>query len=72
MKLVSIDIGSTWTKGALFQLQDDELVLLARQACPTTVANLADGFFHLLEQLAGPTAARCGFFTLHRPRVVWP
>ena len=56
MKLVSIDIGSTWTKGALFQLLDDELVLLGRQACPTTVANLAEGFFRVLEQLAGPTA----------------
>jgi uncharacterized protein (TIGR01319 family) len=56
MKLVSIDIGSTWTKGAVFRLLGDELTCEGRAACPTTVANLADGFFDVLGQLAGPGA----------------
>jgi len=51
MLCVSIDIGSTWTKGAVFSLVDGELVLLQRRACPTTVDDLARGFTELLVQL---------------------
>ena len=51
MLCVSIDIGSTWTKGALFSLVDNDLVLLERRACPTTVDDLARGFNELLVQL---------------------
>jgi uncharacterized protein (TIGR01319 family) len=51
MKTVSIDIGSTWTKGALFEVGEHTLTLLHRAACPTTVEHLAHGFFRLLGEL---------------------
>lgn len=51
MKTVSIDIGSTWTKGALFEVGEHDLTLLQRAVCPTTVDHLAHGFFHILECL---------------------
>ncbi|MFM8899367.1 MAG: methylaspartate mutase accessory protein GlmL [Burkholderiales bacterium] len=56
MLCVSIDIGSTWTKGAVFSLIHDDLVLLERRACPTTVDDLARGFNNVLMQLL-PTAS---------------
>jgi len=56
MKLVSIDIGSTWSKGALFELNGEQLTVLRRVAHPTTVQNLAEGFFEVLQQLAGNSA----------------
>lgn len=52
MIVVSIDIGSTWTKGAAFQLVDSEFQLLRRAVLPTSVHNLADAFFDVLDQLA--------------------
>ena len=45
MTLISIDIGSTWTKGAMFAFStQDQLDLVARAAHPTTVDNLSRGF----------------------------
>jgi uncharacterized protein (TIGR01319 family) len=41
-RIVTIDIGSTWTKGALVDL--DVPRVLARDAVPTTQADLAEGF----------------------------
>ncbi len=57
MTIISIDIGSTWTKGAVFKLVDSEIELLRRAVSPTTVHNLADGFFHVLDELAGQSNA---------------
>jgi uncharacterized protein (TIGR01319 family) len=57
MLCVSIDIGSTWTKGAVFSLKDGELDLQNRLARPTTVDDLARGFFELLGQLLPHLAA---------------
>lgn len=49
--VISIDIGSTWTKGARFRVKDGLLVPVCREVLPTTVDHLADGFFALLEKL---------------------
>ena len=46
--LASIDIGSTYTKGALFARGADTFRLLARAETPTTVENLADCFKQVL------------------------
>ncbi|MCP4101821.1 MAG: glutamate mutase [Lentisphaerae bacterium] len=43
-KIVSIDIGSTFTKGALFRYYDESLELISRTCVPTTTSHLADGF----------------------------
>jgi uncharacterized protein (TIGR01319 family) len=48
---LAIDIGSTWTKGALFGWQGSELVLQGRAAHPTTVHDLAEGFAAVLRAL---------------------
>jgi len=56
MKLLSIDIGSTWTKGALFGLEDGELRCEARAVVPTTVDDLAQGFLQVVCRLGGTTA----------------
>lgn len=42
--ILSIDIGSTFTKGALFQLREGELSVLDYARVPTTTAHLKDGF----------------------------
>jgi uncharacterized protein (TIGR01319 family) len=42
--VISIDIGSTFTKGALFSLEGDALRLLRRTETPTTPGDLALGF----------------------------
>lgn len=55
MKVVAIDIGSTWTKGAVFSVTGDEFALQQRAARATTVDNLADGFFAVLHELLGET-----------------
>lgn len=63
MKLLSVDIGSTWTKAALFRVEGEGLSCEARAAVPTTVNNLADGFFEVASRLAGDGAVdqlRCG------------
>jgi uncharacterized protein (TIGR01319 family) len=51
MDCIAIDIGSTWTKGAVFCLQGESLTLSHQVAYPTTVDNLASGFFTVLETL---------------------
>jgi len=43
-RIVSIDIGSTYTKGALFQLANGVLSVAAYAKRPTTTAHLKDGF----------------------------
>jgi uncharacterized protein (TIGR01319 family) len=42
--LLSVDIGSTYTKGGLFSLEGEELHLIGRAARPTTVDDLGRGF----------------------------
>jgi len=42
--LLSVDIGSTYTKGGLFLLDGEELRLLGRKVRPTTVDDLGRGF----------------------------
>lgn len=43
-RLLSIDIGSTYTKGALFSFSGDALQLLAQAKTPTTVGHLKEAF----------------------------
>ncbi|HPC38542.1 MAG TPA: glutamate mutase L [Exilispira sp.] len=53
-KLISIDIGSTYTKGVLFHKNSDNeyhLNLINRVQVPTTTNHLADGFFDVLKKL---------------------
>ena len=53
MTLISIDIGSTWTKGVMFAFSaQGQLELVARTAHPTTVDNLSRGFDAVFEALA--------------------
>jgi uncharacterized protein (TIGR01319 family) len=53
MIAVSIDIGSTWTKGALFEVEGGDLTLKKRAIHPTTIQHLAIGFFEVLNDLLG-------------------
>ena len=46
-----IDIGSTWTKGAAFEIDGNAVTLRERATTPTTVGNLFDGFAHVLHEL---------------------
>lgn len=48
---IGIDIGSTWTKGALFEHVDNELILRQRASHPTTVHDLSEGFAAVLGPL---------------------
>lgn len=48
---IGIDIGSTWTKGALFELNHGNLSMVKRAALPTTVHDLAEGFGKVLDEL---------------------
>lgn len=57
MIAVSIDIGSTWTKGAVFRVRDQGLDLQRRVVRPTTPANLAQGFFEVLADLVDGAGA---------------
>lgn len=53
--LISIDIGSTFTKGVLFSLDEssnNRLEIIDRYQLPTTVEHLADGFFEVLNNLS--------------------
>lgn len=53
MMIVSIDIGSTWTKGAAFCLDaDGSLALVGWESYPTTVHDLSDGFGRVHRGLA--------------------
>ncbi|RWA98691.1 MAG: glutamate mutase [Mesorhizobium sp.] len=57
MKLVSIDIGSTWTKGAAFELSaSKELWVASRAAHPTTVDDLSQGFGAVINTLSSDGA----------------
>jgi uncharacterized protein (TIGR01319 family) len=47
-QLLSLDIGSTFTKGALFSLDGDTLRLEKRCAVPTTTSHLPDGVLGVL------------------------
>ncbi len=58
MQIVSVDIGSTWTKAALFTREGNELTLVNHVLTPTTTNHLADGFFTSLNQVLGVTDAR--------------
>ncbi len=55
MIVASIDIGSTWTKGATFDIapQGDDVRVVKRSSRPTTVGNLFDGFFLVLQEITG-------------------
>ena len=53
MIVACIDIGSTWTKGAAFRVNGNNVQILARASRPTTVNNLADGFFAVLQAIVG-------------------
>lgn len=54
MIIISIDIGSTWTKGAAFSLGSGSALALLRQAShPTTVHDLSEGFGRVLRALVG-------------------
>jgi uncharacterized protein (TIGR01319 family) len=68
MIVASIDIGSTWTKGAAFRVDGAAVALIARAARPTTVADLTDAFFSVLSEIAGADplpALRAGQLKLH-------
>ncbi|MGA2362088.1 MAG: glutamate mutase L [Candidatus Aminicenantales bacterium] len=52
-KAVSIDIGSTWTKGALFALDGPASAVLEMRETPTTQDGLANGFLRVLTALLG-------------------
>jgi len=49
--LISIDIGSTWTKGALFSVREGKLFAERREATATTTEDLSIGFSEVLERL---------------------
>ncbi|MBE3131285.1 MAG: glutamate mutase L [Acidobacteria bacterium] len=61
-KVVSIDIGSTWTKGALFALDGPAgPAVLAKRDTPTTQDGLGRGFLAVLTSLLGlPPETRLG------------
>lgn len=50
-QVVCVDIGSTYTKGALFIESDNCFLVEKRAVSPTTVEHLPDGFYTVLEQL---------------------
>lgn len=58
MRTVSVDIGSTWTKAALFGREGDTLTLINHVITPTTPHHLAEGFFTCLNQLLNVCDAR--------------
>ncbi|TQI79353.1 uncharacterized protein (TIGR01319 family) [Serratia fonticola] len=51
MRTLSIDIGSTWTKAALFVVEGHELTLINKGLVPTTTQNLAEGFFNCVDNI---------------------
>lgn len=54
-RAICVDIGSTWTKGAIFRLVEDRFVVEKRAVTPTTVDFLPDGFFNVVQQLSPGT-----------------
>ncbi len=64
MRLLSIDIGSTWTKGAAFVLSSrNELRVAKRSAHPTTVDDLSRGFSSVFEALSADGKADQLFYS---------
>lgn len=51
MQTVSVDIGSTWTKAALFAQEGNEPTLVNHVLTPTTTHHLAEGFFASLNRV---------------------
>lgn len=51
-RMLSIDIGSTWTKGALVDLDGPSPRILRRASVPTTQADLAEGFERVRRELS--------------------
>lgn len=49
--IISIDIGSTWTKGGIFVLENSALKLKKKVVVPTTQSNLVLGFTEVLSAL---------------------
>ncbi|MDR0805911.1 MAG: glutamate mutase L [Enterobacteriaceae bacterium] len=59
MITVSIDIGSTWTKGAVFEVGENDQIELKNSALfPTTPSHLAEGFFSVLNKILNVSDAR--------------
>lgn len=50
-RLISVDIGSTWTKAARFVVHNDRFDLEKRSAVPTTTDHLPVGFYAALNRL---------------------
>jgi len=61
--LLSIDIGSTYTKGAMFRLVGEGLEFLDRAVCPTTVEHLKNGFDFAHDRLDPNKTADRVFFS---------
>ncbi|HOW86292.1 MAG TPA: glutamate mutase L [Candidatus Aminicenantes bacterium] len=58
--LLSVDIGSTYTKGGLFLLEGEELRCAGRRIVPTTVDDLAQGFFRVRQAVLAGHAGAAG------------
>ncbi len=52
-RVISVDIGSTWTKAGLFLLTDSAVRVVARSAAPTTPDDLTQGFAQAVAPLLG-------------------
>ena len=50
-QVICVDIGSTYTKGALFEMSDNRFIVVKRAVSPTSVEHLPDGFYCVLGQL---------------------
>ncbi len=50
-EIISVDIGSTWTKAARFVVHNDRFEVIKRSVVPTSSDFLPDGFFSVLSQL---------------------
>ena len=54
-QILCVDIGSTYTKGAVFRLAEDRFVVERRAVTATTVDFLPDGFYNVAKQLCPDT-----------------
>lgn len=68
--LLSVDIGSTYTKGALFLLDGEELRPVRREVVPTTADDLARGFFQVRRAVLDGGATATSTSALDAP-VYW-
>ena len=50
-QFICVDIGSTYTKGAVFRMAESIFSVEKRAVSPTTVENLPDGFYAVLGEL---------------------